>query len=258
MRHSRERSFRIVTVDGHVAAAVRDGSRFLQPFIDPLLADFCTKVGQIGSEHFATLDPLQTMTPSTIQLRKELAASIEQWRLRQRPAVAGAAGRLDVPYRQQRLFPRQRRLVCLRHLCRRTLAAVTNRTTPFTDAMRDRGMHAKWLRHRRVEQAGLCNSLVASGATVYYAQVRDPNLVDVGMVVGEQTLRVRPGLGKADVVALIALPFAKQILYRRDRQRDNEQHRSDRKGQPQSPRYLSHPFSLHEDSMARPMTTRAP
>src|SRR5579862_3309826 len=109
-----------------------------------------------------------------------------------------------------------------RHLCGGALATVTNRASPFADAVRNWRMRAKWLGYACVKQTRLSDSLMAGRATVNHIQFGYPNLIDVGMVVGEQFLCIGACLREAHIAAFVALPFTEQILDRRDRQRDNE------------------------------------
>jgi hypothetical protein len=95
-------------------------------------------------------------------------------------SVALAAGGLDIPGRQKRLFPSQRAAVRVFDCGCGTLTAVTHHAAKLIDGMRDGGMFAEGLR-ADIPEAGFFLSNVARRTTVYYAYFRKPDLLDVAL-----------------------------------------------------------------------------
>ena len=222
LRHARL-FFRLVAIHCDIAVFVDDRARLLQPFINPLTADFRPDVREIGTEHGGTLDSRQAMAALTIQFGQELAAACQLGRLGQVGVVTCATRRLNEAGRQYRLFPSKRRFVSFSDFCGGTLAPVTDGAAPIANVVRNGRVRAKSSRHRSVREAGLRHPLMASGASVDDIHFGQPDLIDVGMVIGQQLLGVSAALCKSQVGAFVLLPLAAKVFEGRDCE-DNQEH----------------------------------
>ena len=131
LRHARQGILGVVAVYDGIAIAVGDRAGFLQPLIDPLPADLCADVGQVGPDHVRAFHILQPVAARAIELRHELAAAIELRRFRQIGAMARAARSLNEMHGQERLLPCERGFMRLGHFGRRPLAAMAHDAAPF-------------------------------------------------------------------------------------------------------------------------------
>jgi len=249
--------FGLVAVDGGIPGIIDDGARFFQPLVDPLAAHLVADVREVGSDHRRRLDAGQAMATHAIEFRQQLTALGQPGRLGKVGLMADAARGLDITSGQEWLLPRQRGFVGLSDLGGGTLAAMAHHASPFLHAVRNRRMGAKGLRHGSVGEARLGHARVASGATVDHIHLGNPNLFDSGLIIGQQTLGVRPCLRETSVLALIAFPWLEEIPGGRNGQHRDKDERGKGKRRAHAPRHYAHVFGFrrHTASTARPMTS---
>src|ERR1700688_4006695 len=108
--------------------------------------------------------------------------------------MTGATRCLNEDRRQYGLFPSQGGFVSFRDFRCGTLAAMTDGTAPIADMVRNRRVGAERLRDGFIRKACLRDSLVAGGTAVEHVHCREPDLIDVGSIVGQELFCIRPVL----------------------------------------------------------------
>src|SRR3974390_1518676 len=119
--------------------------------------------------------------------------------------MATAAGGLQKVSGENGLFPGKGCLMGFGNFGCRALATMTDGAAPIAHIVRNRRMSAEWLRDGIIRQTGLRHALMAGGTAVHNFHSRNPGLINVGIVVSEQLLSVRPPLGIAHERPLVAL-----------------------------------------------------
>ena len=122
-----------------------------------------------------------------------------------------AARCLNEADRQDRLFPGKCRFVGFSDFCGGPLAPVADSAAPIAYVVRNGWVCAERLGHF-IREARLRDSLVAGRAPVDNVHSRQPDLIDVGTVVGEQPFCVWTSLSKTQVGALVLFPLAAKVL----------------------------------------------
>src|SRR5207302_11229959 len=159
------------------------------------------------------------------------AARWQRWGLGQFVGVPGATRRLNVPDRQYRLFPGERRFVGFSHFRGGPLTPMTDSTAPVANVVRNERVCAERLGYRFIRKARLRDSLVAGRAPVDNVHSGQPDLIDVGTVIGQQFLCVGTALRKSQIGALVLLPLTAKVLEWRDREDGQENDTRNRKDQ---------------------------
>src|SRR5215471_11295849 len=157
---------------------------------------------------------------------KKISPQVQLRRAGQRPAMALAAGRLDVLGRKNGLFPRQRTIVGFGNSCGSALAAMADRATELVQIVRD----------CRVRPIGLCGNIaqacllqpnVATRAAIDHSEFRQPYLLNTAAKMAPQRIGVAAIANQFQIAALILAPFAKEIFCRGDCHRDQKNHTYD-------------------------------
>ncbi len=108
------------------------------PFARSLVGDVRERRRIVGGLHRAAVGQLHGVAMHAAFAGKQIASLIQLRRAGQRPAVALAAGRLDVLRRENRLLPGQRAVVRLGDGGGRALSAMADRASELIELVRDR------------------------------------------------------------------------------------------------------------------------
>jgi hypothetical protein len=125
------------------------------------------------------------MATAAIEFFEEVAPSVELWCLGQIIVMARTARTLNEMGRQNGLFPGEGCFMRFSDFSGRALAAMANDAPPFLNMVGYRWVSAEWLRHGGRRESRLGNALVTCGAAVHDAHLREPDLIDTGIDIGQ-------------------------------------------------------------------------
>src|ERR1700676_1641063 len=223
LRHARL-FLHLVAIHRGIAVLVEDRARFFQPLVDPLATNLRPDVCEIWPEHPGTSDSRQEVAALAIQFGEKLATACQLRGFCELILMAGTAGSLDEPDRQQRLLPGACGVVRFRHLGCWTLSAMANHAAPRFHVVANRRMWPKRRGDSRcASQTRLRDCQVARGAAIHHAEFREPDLLNSTREMALQGRTIRPGREKFHVLPLVMPPFLEKVFGRCNRQGDQEQ-----------------------------------
>jgi len=94
------------------------------------------------------------------------------------------------------------------------LAAVADNTAPLVHSVGNFGVGTKRLWNRDIQKARLGDAFVTGNTTVHNPHLRNPDLVNRGVIIREESFGIRALLSETKIVPLVTPPFSKCILNR--------------------------------------------
>jgi hypothetical protein len=120
---------------------------------------------------------------------QQIAAQVQLGRASQGGAVALSARSFYVPRGQDWLLPRQGAAMSFLNGCGRALSAMAGYASKLIQLMGNYGMPTEGLR-THIRQAGFLQSDMTGRATVYHAEIRQPDLLNSALQMALQRNRV--------------------------------------------------------------------
>jgi hypothetical protein len=152
---------------------------------------------------------------------KQMPALIQLRRARERTAMALAARRLDVFRRQNGLLPRQRAVVRFGYGGRGALPTMAHRASELVEPVRNHRMLAEGLR-AHIGEAGFFQTNVATRATVDYAEVGQPDLLNTSLEMALERDRIAAVANHLQIAMLVMTPLAEVVFRGGDRERSQK------------------------------------